>query len=54
MNLDRRTMERLNSLLSKWLESRGVTPQSTIPPSPQRVAVIPQKGGEAGKIQKGP
>lgn len=24
-----------------------------IPPSPQRVAVIPQKGGEAGKIQKG-
>lgn len=33
MNLDRRTMERLNSLLPKWLESRGVTPQSTIPPS---------------------
>lgn len=46
-------MERLNSLLPKWLESRGVTPQPTIPPSPQCGAVIPQKGGEAGKIQKG-
>lgn len=52
MNLDERIIERLDSLLPKWLESRGFTLQPTVPPRPQHGATALQRGGEAAKKKK--